>query len=256
MTPSFWLWLTLCVMALGAAAILATSKRRTEDEETDGVLHGIVPVIAATSYFAMACGAGALEISFAEDPSIVRDFYFARYIDWALTTPILLWALSTTAMHSGHRRKGAVFGLVAADVLMVVTAFFFGFATTPWIKWTWYAISCGAFVAVYYVIWVPLRQENRREREDVQAAFTRKASILSVVWFLYPLVLAAGTDGLQLLSATLTTLLIAVLDVTAKVIYGWMAVKMRAAVVERDLREGVRGPGPTDAPARAGIPAR
>ncbi len=167
MATSTWLWFTLIVMSLGAAAIFFVGKKRTASEETDTILHGIVPVIAASSYFAMACGQAVIRLPLNADPAGQWEFYYARYVDWTFTTPILLWALATTAMHSGMRRHGAVFGLIAADVLMILTALFFGASPEPWIKWTWFLISCGAFLAVYYVIWGPLREENRKEREDV-----------------------------------------------------------------------------------------
>lgn len=236
-TPQGWLWLTLFVMSLGAAAIFLVAKRRTADEETDGILHGIVPVIAATSYFGMACGQAVLRLPLGADPASQVEFYYARYLDWTFTTPILLYALATTAMHSGLRRHGAVFGLIAADVLMVLTALFFGASPEPWIKWTWFAISCGAFLAVYYVIWGPLLEENRKERADVQATFKRNGAILSAIWFVYPLVLLVGTDGLKMISPTLTTAAIAVLDIAAKVVFGLMAVAARARIVDRDLGE-------------------
>jgi bacteriorhodopsin len=54
MTPQFWLWLGFAGMAAGAAVILFIAKRRTPAEEADGIIHGIVPIIAACSYFAMA----------------------------------------------------------------------------------------------------------------------------------------------------------------------------------------------------------
>ncbi len=140
-------------------------------------------------------------------------------------------------MHTGLRRRGAVFGLIGADVLMIATALFFGLSTTPWIKWTWYLISCGAFLAVYYVIWGMLKQENAKERDDVRANFKRNAAILSVIWLIYPLVLLVGTDGLKLVDPTITTAAIALLDFTAKVVYGLMAVVSRSKVIDRDLYE-------------------
>lgn len=238
MTVQFWLWLTLAGMSLGAAAILFVAKARTADEQMDGILHGIVPIIAATSYFGMACGQAVIRLPLnAADPAAQWEFYYARYLDWTFTTPILLFALATSAMHSGMRRHGAVFGLIAADVLMILTALFFGASPEPWIKWTWFLISCGAFLAVYYVIWGPLRAENRREREDVQAAYTRNAAILSVLWFIYPIILLVGTDGLKLVSPLVTTAVIAILDFTAKVIYGLFATLGRAKIVDRDLSE-------------------
>ncbi|WP_375464373.1 bacteriorhodopsin [uncultured Methylobacterium sp.] len=243
MTVSFWLWLTLAGMSLGAAAILFVAKARTADEEVDGVLHGIVPIIAACSYFAMACGQGLIALPTSAEPAAQWDFYYARYLDWTFTTPILLFALSTAAMHAGMRRHGAVFGLIAADVIMVLTALFFGASAVPWIKWTWFAISCGAFLGVYYVIWGPLREENAKEGEDVRTTYIRDAAILSVIWLLYPLVLLVGTDGLKIIDPVLTTAGIAVLDFAAKIVYGLMATFGRARIVERDLREGGKTSG-------------
>ena len=243
MTVRFWLWLTLTGMALGAAAILFVAKRRTADEEIDGILHGIVPILAATSYFGMACGQAVVRLPLnAADPASQWEFYYARYVDWAFTTPILLVALATTAMHSGMRRRGLVFGLVAADVLMILTALFFGASPEPWIKWTWFLISCGAFAAVYYVIWGPLLAENRKEREDVQATYRRNATILSAVWFVYPIILLFGTDGLRTIDPVVTTAGIAILDLVAKVVFGLMAVTARSRIVDRDLREDGKAP--------------
>ena len=238
MTTQGILWVTCILMALGAAAILAISGKRTEDEETDGILHGLVPIIAACSYFAMATHQGAITLPLGAAADAGRDFYYARYVDWLFTTPILLYALSSTATHSASRRHGAVFGLLLADVLMIATALFFGASEAAWIKWTWFVISSAAFLGVYYVIWGPLRAEAAREREDVRAIYATKATILSVLWFIYPVVLALGVDGLRVMGPAATTLAIAVLDVIAKVVYGLTAVRNRKRVVDRDLSEG------------------
>jgi len=253
-----WLLVGLAGMALGAVAILGTGGRRTQEEERHVILHGIVPIVAAISYFAMFCGQGVMQVSDVDSPGGVRDFYVARYVDWLFTTPLLLLALSGTAMHSGPRRHGLVFGLVAADVLMITTALFFGLSGTPWIKWTWFAISCGAFLAVYYVIWGPLAEENRRETPSVQAAWRRNAAILSVIWFLYPVVLLLDPEGVRWIGAGLTTALIAVLDLAAKVAYGLLAAATSRKLTDETLagmRRGdasaVRAPSPAQEPLRA-----
>lgn len=238
------LWLTTLVMLGGGLLILATGKRRTPSEELHTVLHGIVPLIAACSYFAMATGQGAITLG--ADATAVgtgagRTFYFARYIDWTFTTPLLLVALSMTAMHSGKKREGAITGIVLADVLMILTALFFGASEVAWIKWTWFIVSCAAFLGVYYVIWVTLMQANTLERDDVRATYRRNATILSVLWLIYPLVLAVAPDGLRYIGETTSILAIAILDVVAKVVYGLMATASTAKATERDLGEATPG---------------
>ncbi len=243
MTPQFWLWLDTIGMALGAAAILFLGKRRTAAEESHTIYHGIVPIIAAVSYLAMAAGQGAVPIATAllGDPAqgtdlvLTRTFYFARYIDWTFTTPLLLLPLALLAVHSRPRNLGLVAGLLLADLLMVLTALFFGLSIVSWIKWTWFLVSCGAFAAVYWVMWVPLRQQVALERADVQASYRANASILSALWLIYPVILFLGTDGLGLFNETLSVALIAIVDFVSKVVYGLYTIRGFERIVGRDL---------------------
>ncbi len=234
------LWLTTIVMAGGGLLILMTGKRRTPSEELHTVLHGIVPLIAACSYFAMANGQGAIILpanAAAAGTGAGRIFYFARYIDWTFTTPLLLVTLSMTAMHAGEKRAGAIAGAVLADLLMILTAFFFGASEVAWIKWTWFIISCAAFLGVYYVIWISQMQANALERDDIRTTYRRNASILSVLWLIYPIILAVAPDGLNYIGDTASVLAIAILDVVSKVVYGLMTVASDSKATERDLAE-------------------
>jgi len=237
------LWVTTIIMLAGGLLILATGKRRTQGEGLHTVLHGIVPIIAACSYLAMATGQGLVTLPtvqavLAGQPTPTRVFYFARYIDWTFTTPLLLVSLGMTAMRHGPKRHGAIVGAVLADVMMIVTAFAFGASLVDWTKWTWFIVSCAAFLGVYYVIWKPQMEANATQRDDVQATYRRNASILSMVWLIYPIILAVAPDGLNVVSDATSVLVIAVLDVIAKVIYGYMSVKSDTAATDRDLAEG------------------
>ena len=243
MGPQPVLWLTTFIMTGAGLYILLTGKRRTAAEELHTVLHGIVPLIAACSYFAMATGQGAVILG-AEAASAGagagRIFYYARYIDWTFTTPLLLVTLSMTAMHAGEKRAGAIAGMVLADLMMILTAFFFGASEVAWIKSTWFLISCAAFLGVYYVIWVSQMQANALERDDVQANYRRNAAILSILWLIYPIILAVAPDGLNWVGDTAGVLGIAVLDVLSKVVYGVMTVASDSKMTERDLAESGR----------------
>ncbi|MGI4747414.1 MAG: bacteriorhodopsin [Janthinobacterium lividum] len=240
MDSSSWLWLTAVIMLIGGLGILLTGKRRTKSEELHTVLHGIVPIIAACSYFAMATSQGSILLPFhtASNADGTRIFYFARYIDWFFTTPLLLISLSMTAMHAGIKRNGAIAGIVLADVIMIVTSFFFGASEVSSLKWTWFIISCVAFLGVYYVIWVSLMQANREERDDVQMTYRRNATILSVLWLIYPLVLLLSPDGMYAIGDTVAVVCILILDILAKVVYGFMSTASDTKITDRDLSEG------------------
>ena len=237
------LWVTTIIMLAGGLLILATGKRRTKAEGLQTVLHGVVPIIAACAYLAMATGQGLVTLPTdaavaAGQAQPTRIFYYARYIDWTFTTPLLLVALGMTAMHAGPKKPGALLGAVLADVLMIVTAFIFGASTRDWTKWTWFAVSCAAFLGVYYVIFRPQMETAAEQRDDVQSTYKRDAVLLSVVWLIYPVVLAVAPDGANIVSDSASVLAIAVLDVVAKVVFGLMSVQSDAKITDRDLAEG------------------
>ncbi len=233
--------ITTIIMAAGGLAILAVGKQRTASEQLHTVCHGIVPLIAACSYLAMATGQGAVVLpadAASAGTHAGRIFYYARYVDWAFTTPLLLLTLSMTAMRHGPKLPGSLIGVVLADVMMIVTAFAFGASEVAWIKWTWFVVSCAAFVGVYYVLLVPNMKANAAERDDVRQVYRRNAGILSVLWLIYPIILAVAPDGLNVIGDAASVLCIAVLDVVAKVVYGLMSTTSDSKMTERDLAEG------------------
>ncbi len=243
MTSNQILWVTTIIMLAGGLLILAIGKRRTHSEGLHTVLHGVVPIIAACSYLAMATGQGLVTLP--TDVAVAlgqaaptRVFYFARYIDWTFTTPLLLLSLGLTAMRHGPKRHGAIVGSVLADVMMIITAFIFAASLKDWTKWTWFIVSCAAFLGVYYAIWKPQMEANSTQRDDVRSTYRRNASILSVVWLIYPIILAVSPDGLNVVSDAVGVLVIAILDVIAKVVYGLMSVLSDTKATDRDLAEG------------------
>ena len=233
------LWITAVLMLLGGLAILALGKRRTDDECLLTVLHGTVPIIAACLYFAMATGQGRVVVA---DTNMngTHIFYWGRYLDWSFTTPFLLLSLGLTATHAGRKQIGLLAGAAIADLMMILTAFAFAASEVAWIKWTWFLISCVAFLAVFWVIWIGQMQANASEREDVRSTYRTNAIILSVLWILYPVVLAVAPDGLHIVSDLAAVVAIAILDVLAKVVYGLMAVRSDGKINDRDLAEGAR----------------
>lgn len=239
MTSNTILWITAVIMLCGGMYILFLGKRRTPKESLLTVLHGIIPIIAACLYFAMATGQGLVilptDTAVATGTNAGRIFYFARYIDWTFTTPLLLVCLCASAVHTGKVRYDLMAGAVFADLIMIATAFAFGASEIGWMKWTWFIVSCAAFLGVYYVIWVSQKEATSAERPDVQSNYGRSATMLSLLWFVYPVILAFSPDGLNVVSDAFAVLVIAVLDVLAKVVYGVMATSSDARATDRDL---------------------
>ncbi len=218
------------IMSLGSLAIYATgSKRPPTGHHT--LLHASVPFIAATAYLAMAFGIGTL-VKFDGTAT-----YLARYLDWSVTTPILLAGLVLLAFHE-RRSTGEVGGYLTAiivlDVLMIVTGLISSLADVPVIKWMWFLWSCVAFAGVLYLLWMPLRTQAVERGAALGAAYTKNIAFLTVIWFLYPVVFLAGPEGLKIINDPTSVWTILVMDVVAKVVYAFYA----AANVDKALRDG------------------
>lgn len=232
MDETSWLWLGAIGMLGGSVLLFLSGGKRTQDEEGHTIAHGLVPLFAAIAYFAMANHQGQVTLSSG------REVLYARYIDWSVTTPVLLLGLSMTALHGAHRRAGLVAGLLASDVVMIVTGLFFALSQDPFLKWVWYITSCAAFLAVYYVLFGPMRAEAQMRDEQRRSAYNRNVVILSVLWLLYPIVVIFGPDGLQTWTATFATACITILDLTAKVGYGFISMAGSKKITGSDLQRG------------------
>ena len=234
MTVSNWLWLGFAGMAAGSVILLVMGwNRRTRDEENHWLLHLFVTLTAMASYLAMALGQGSLVLADG------REFYVGRYLDWSITTPMLLAGLCLTALHSPFRRWALMLGLLFTDFYMIATGVIAGFSPVgSAAKWTWFLISSGAFAFIYIGLWGPLRGEAVTTGSKTAALYTRNAAILSVLWFAYPVIFYLGNEGTNMISPVATAALYTTFDVISKVVYGVISLLGTRSLTTEQLREG------------------
>ena len=123
----------------------------------------------------MATGAGAMTIEGG------RLFYYFRYIDWAITTPLLLLDLALLALVDPRRNAGFIAGLIGLDVFMILTGFL---------------ASTAAMIALLYLIVTRHFAEAAGQPEAVNLIFRTLAYLTVVLWALYPIVWLIGTESL------------------------------------------------------------
>lgn len=219
------------VMSLGSLAIYAHGDKRNEFLHHTQ-FHSVVPFIAATAYLAMAVGIGRLEMANGE------SLFLARYFDWAITTPILLTGLILTALHEHPRHSTHILPAVVLDALMIVTGLLAAISENEAAKWMWFGWSCVAFLGVIYLLLGPVMKATRQLGGKMTGVYKANLVFLLVVWLIYPVEWALGPQGLGVLDTAGDAWAILVLDVTAKVVYGFVATarfkKLSLADAERD----------------------
>lgn len=234
-----WLWIGTIGMAIGAIAILSLG-RGLGRHAHHAVASFFVCAIAACLYLLMAQGQGDVVVSNAKiaitpqgfaGVGDVRLVYFARYIDWVITTPLLLIGLLGIGLaavkESGEAvraRTGLVAGVIGADILMIITGLFGALSLDDGHKYTWFVVSCLFFVGVLVVIWGPVRSAAAAQGGATAALYGRLLGILTVLWFIYPVLWILGTEGTATVSLNTEVAVFTVIDLLAKVGFGLVLV--------------------------------
>ena len=114
--------------------------------------------------------------------------------------------------------------------------------TTPSENFIWYIISCGAFVALLWALLSEYSATAKHRDPKVNSLFSTLRNLLTVLWICYPIVWILGAQGIEIIDTTWEAFFYAVLDVTAKVIFGIILTSASATTLakasnsEREMR--------------------
>ena len=236
---STWLWIGTIGMALGAVVIIGLGSKAESRHHVTASAY--VCIIAACAYFPMARKQGVH--AFVDNDGVERTVYYARYLDWLFTTPLLLIGLVTVALPrltstaEGRDRNALVAGVVGADVGMILTGLFGALSKDAHTRWVWYVVSCAFFLVVLYMIAGPIRAAAAERSAGHAALYTKLLGILTVLWFIYPIIWAIGTEGAGKVGLDTEIAIFAVVDLLAKVGFGILlvsgAAKLGSSAAER-----------------------
>ncbi len=222
-----WLGLGTILMLLGMVYFLIDGWGVEDPRQQEFyIITILIPGIAAASYLSMFFGFGLTEVPVEGVGTL--DIYWARYADWLFTTPLLLLDIGLLAGAS-WRDIGALVGL---DAFMIVTGLGATLMKTQIARFVFWTISTIAMIFLLYFLYSVLTGVVADKDEDTRATFNTLRNLILVVWTIYPIAWLVGTEGLGLLGLFGETLLFMILDVTAKVGFGFILLKSRAIVGE------------------------
>ncbi len=157
------------------------------------ILTAFITTFAMISYYAMAVhdGVGKNEILIKEShthapdttKTVYREVYWARYVDWSVTTPLLLLDLCLLAGLPGAN----ILVAIVADVIMILTGLFAAFTVEEGPKWGYYAIACIAYLVVIYQLAFNGRGVVQNKDKKTATFFSAIAGFTLVLWTVYPM---------------------------------------------------------------------
>ncbi|KAL4805305.1 hypothetical protein BDV18DRAFT_165713 [Aspergillus unguis] len=229
------LWVVTVLMALSSLVFYVLSNRVQLSKR---VIHYLVATSTTVSfiiYMALATGQG---MDWKHDTAkhrhkhvpnteheTVRQVLWLRYVNWFITDPLILTALTLLSGLPG----ASLFAAISADFVMLATGLFGTYAANTSRKWAWFALSAIALITVIYHIGVKGTRAASNRDAHTRRLFSAIASVALIAKALYPITLAAGPLALKL-GLTGETILFAIHDIVLQGILGyWLVIANDAA---------------------------
>lgn len=194
---------------------------RLLDMEADGHFGYllVIPGFAALMYALMTFGVGTRTFHGYEVPLL-------RYLDWLVTTPVLV---GYAAYVAGASKRGIV-GAVLVDVVMIGLGVG-AILVTPPTKWVLFGLASGCQVLLLGAVYGPFRKTAWEQPPARQRLARLLLNHVGILWIAYPVVWLFG-PGLQLISATGVAIMVVYMDLITKVLYVYFVYRSREVFVD------------------------
>lgn len=147
-----------------------------------------ITLVAAIAYFAMGSNLGwtAIQVEFQRSsPKVsgtMRQIFYVRYIDWFVTTPLLLLDLLLTC----GMPSPTILYVILMNEIMIVTGLVGALVKSSY-KWGFYTFGCAAFCFVAYSVVFEGRAYAKALGADIHRTYLICGVWTIGLWCLYPI---------------------------------------------------------------------
>ena len=222
-TQAFFM-LGFVAMAAGTLYIVLERGDLKPEHRIAATYAGIITFVAAIMYWIMTDIVGFFDQT-AGDVGATMPF---RYIDWLITTPLLLVEFGLIVAIAGAASKGFVTRIVIADIIMIVTGYLGEVGMEGEVSTiVWFVISSLAWLYIVYAV-LQVKLDGMPEYAASAVKIMRRFVILG--WAIYPI--GTATEEFMKLSGADVTMAVGIAaivyviaDVLNKVGFGMVAVR-------------------------------
>lgn len=241
---SDWYYTVCALMGITTLAVMAMAFRRPQTHRLFHYITAGITAIACIAYFAMGSNLGQLPIlvEWARPHSRwvrgagTREVFYARYIDWAITTPLLLLELLITA---GVPTPTILITLLA-DLLMIVCGLI-GALTQTGYKWGFFTFGMAALLFIAYELLFDARRRANVLGGDPKKTFWTCGVWLLMLWFLYPIAWGLSEGG-NVIHPDSEAIFYGILDVLSKIGFAGLLLWGHRKTTPRSLGRNIREP--------------
>lgn len=217
---SDWYWTVCACMTAATFVFLGLAITKPRQDRIFHYITAAITMVAAIAYFSMASNLGwtPIDVEYIRSDPVVaginREIFYVRYIDWFITTPLLLMDLMLTAALPWP----TIFFVILVDEVMIVTGLVGALVRSSY-KWGYFTFGCAALAYIVWVLVWEARINASRVGSDVGRAFLVCGSLTTVLWILYPVAWGVCEGG-NIISPDSEAVFYGVLDLFAKPVFG------------------------------------
>jgi sensory rhodopsin len=226
-TATMWAAVGAIGMALGTIPPLWGLRNDPERRNHYLTLAGVTGV-AAVAYTLMMFDIGTITAS-------GRIVSIPRYVDWLITTPLILLFLAML----GRTGRGPLLRLVVADILLLLLGGVAVVLEGP-IRWLAFAAGVFTFAVLAYELYGRIPRLATFSNERARILFVTLRNLTIALWTLYPVVWVLAPSGIGLLTRDMAMLVIAYLDLISKAAFVALAVDGMDALADADRGDAGR----------------
>ncbi|EMC97866.1 hypothetical protein BAUCODRAFT_31870 [Baudoinia panamericana UAMH 10762] len=217
---SDWYWAVCAVMVCSTFAFMGLAVTKPRTQRIFHYITAAITMVASIAYFSMGSNLGwtPIPVEFHRNTPQAhgnyREIFYVRYIDWFITTPLLLLDLLLTAALPWP----TLMYVILLDWVMIVTGLV-GALVASGYKWGYFAFGCAALAYIVYVLVFEARKHANAMGRDVGKAFTYCGSLTTLLWILYPIAWGLCEGG-NVIHPDSEAIFYGILDLFAKPVFG------------------------------------
>lgn len=240
---SDWLYAVCAIMGASTLIVMAWSFAKPKTHRLFHYLSALLLITATIAYYSMGSNLGQVPIpvEFTRGGKVAaagtREIFYVRYIDWFVTTPLLLLDLLLTAALPWP----TILVTIMANEVMIVCGLV-GALTRTGYKWGYFAFGCAAFLFVVYTLVIDGRSHARALGGSISRTYNICGVLTIFVWFLYPIAWGVAEGG-NVIHPDSEAIFYGILDLIAKPVFTFLLLWGHQTIDPGALGLSIREPG-------------
>ena len=207
---SNWLWSVFSLMGLSTLVIGFLSTRAHSRERTLYLFNICILTTTSIAYFCMASNLGFAPVEVSQRGPGARQFWYVRYIDWIITSPLIISQILLTA----GLPINTILSTMFVDVVMIVCGLIGGLVSTEY-KWAFFVFACISMCLIYSIAYSGMKSSESTAGKENRRIYMILIVWIVVFWTPYPIAWAL-CEGSNVISVTGEMIFYGILDIFTK----------------------------------------